>query len=81
MELASISQGPIDALRGDPDLMLFTKKEYAKLRRCSERVVEREQADGSGCKFVKLGRKVFFRLSDIRAHLASRLRQSTSEAT
>ncbi len=78
--VTNIHTGPLGALANDPDLILLTSEDYAKIGDRSERVVERERADGTGCPFVKIGRRVFYRLSDVRAFVASRVRMSTSEA-
>jgi hypothetical protein len=37
---------------------LLTQREYAGLRRCSERTIERERTAGTGSKFIKIGRAV-----------------------
>ena len=62
----------------DPDFLL-TQGEYAKIRRCSERTIERERAAGNGCKFIKIGRAVRYRRRDILDFIERHARQSTSE--
>lgn len=59
---------------------LLTQLEYANLRRCSERTVERERSSGTGCPYVKIGRAVRYRRRDILDFIEEHLRQSTSEA-
>jgi hypothetical protein len=62
----------------DPDF-LHTQREYARQRRCSQRTVERERANGTGCPFVKIGRAVRYRQRDIVDFIERHLRRSTSE--
>lgn len=59
--------------------LLLTTSEYAALRRCSPRTVERERVDGSGCKFVRIGGRVLYRREDIDTFIAARVVGSTSE--
>jgi hypothetical protein len=59
---------------------LLTGREYARMRKCSERTVERERTSGTGCKFIKLGRSVRYRRRDIFDFIERNARQSTSEA-
>ncbi len=58
----------------------LTTKETAKYVRCSPRTLEAYRLDGTGPKFVKAGRKVLYRISDLEAWMASRTFLSTSEA-
>jgi hypothetical protein len=58
---------------------LLTGKEYARLRRCSLRTVERERGTGQGCKYIKLGRIVRYRRRDVLDFIERNARQSTSE--
>ena len=55
------------------------QEEAAKLLRLSPRTLERQRLDGTGPKFVKLGRRVLYRASDLEAWLQNRTFQSTSE--
>jgi predicted DNA-binding transcriptional regulator AlpA len=55
------------------------QEEAAKLLRLSPRTLERQRLDGTGPKFVKLGRRVLYRASDMEAWLQNRTFQSTSE--
>jgi len=59
---------------------LLVRREYARIRRCSERTIERKRSHGSGCRFVKIGRSVRYRRGDILDFIERHLRQSTSEA-
>jgi hypothetical protein len=59
---------------------LLIQREYAQIRRCSERTVERERASGTGCRFIKIGRGVRYRRRDVLDFIDRHARQSTSEA-
>ena len=61
--------------------MLLTQHEAAAELRLSERTLERARVAGSGPPFCKLGRRVFYRQCDIQNWVASRVVNSTSEAT
>jgi hypothetical protein len=63
----------------DPSDFLLNQGEYAKIRHCSERTIERERAAGTGCKFIKIGRAVRYRRRDILEFIERHVRQSTSE--
>ncbi len=58
----------------------FTTTEAAKYVRCSSRTLEAFRLSGSGPKFVKAGRRVLYRSSDLEAWLQAQTFQSTSEA-
>jgi len=58
---------------------LYTPQEYAAWRNCSPKTLERERAAGTGCSYVLIGRRIYYREEDIEAFLASRVRRSTSE--
>lgn len=58
---------------------LLTGQEYARLRRCSVRTVERERSTGEGCRYIKLGRAVRYRRRDVVDFIERNARQSTSE--
>ena len=58
---------------------LLTGPEYARLRRCSVRTVERERSTGTGCRYVKLGKSVRYKRGDVVAHIERNARRSTSE--
>jgi hypothetical protein len=58
---------------------LLTQSEYANIRRCSERTVERERASGVGCRYIKIGRSVRYKQADVLEFIERHARQSTSE--
>jgi predicted DNA-binding transcriptional regulator AlpA len=58
---------------------LLNQREVASTLRLSERTLERFRVTGLGPKFIKLGRRVLYRQSDLEEYIASRLCQSTSE--
>lgn len=64
----------------DPPDFLLTQREYANLRRCSERTVERERALGTGCRYIKIGRGVRYKRADVLDFIERHACQSTSEA-
>jgi predicted DNA-binding transcriptional regulator AlpA len=65
----------------DHDLdTLLTSREAAALLRLSERTLERHRLSGSGPKFVRLGRRVFYRRDALGAWIAECTCRSTSEA-
>jgi hypothetical protein len=66
-------------LTNPPDFLL-TQGEYAKIRRCSERTIERERASGTGCRYIKIGRGVRYKQADVLDFIERHARQSTSEA-
>ena len=66
-------------LRDSSDFLL-TQREYASIRRCSERTIERERASGTGCRYIKIGRGVRYKHSDALDFIERHARQSTSEA-
>jgi hypothetical protein len=57
------------------DIELLTAAEYARLRRCSLRTLDRERADASGCPHVRLGGRVFYRRNDIEHYIATHVRR------
>ena len=63
----------------DDDLLV--QREYAEVRRCSERTLERERSSGTGCRYIKIGRAIRYRRGDVRDFIERHFRQSTSEAT
>jgi hypothetical protein len=59
---------------------LLTEIEAAQLRKQSVRTLQAERLRGGGCRFVKLGRSVRYRRSDLLRFIEARVRSSTSEA-
>jgi hypothetical protein len=57
------------------DIELLTAAEYARLRRCSLRTLDRERANRSGCPYVGLGGRIFYRHSDIEHYIAMLVRR------
>jgi hypothetical protein len=58
---------------------LLTESEAARLRRQSIRTLQAERLRGGGCPFVKLGRSVRYRRSDVLAFIKANVKTSTSE--
>jgi excisionase family DNA binding protein len=58
---------------------MLTTKEAADYLRLSERTLERLRCSGLGPKFVKCGRSVRYRQTDLDEWIASRIARSTSE--
>ena len=58
---------------------LLTQSEAAKALRLSERTLERLRLTGGGPLFVKAGRAVRYRESDLEAWISERVVNSTSE--
>ena len=61
------------------DLYLTTQEAAAYLR-LSSRTLERHRVEGTGSRFVKLGRRCLYRRSDLDDWAASQTFRSTSEA-
>jgi hypothetical protein len=51
------------------ELELLTAAEYARLRRCSLRTLDRERANHSGCPYVRLGGRIYYRRGDIELYI------------
>jgi hypothetical protein len=65
-----------------PDWMLFSQETVAAIRDCSLATLERDRWIGIGIPFIKMGRLVRYRKSDIRMWLEGhRSIQSTSMET
>jgi predicted DNA-binding transcriptional regulator AlpA len=60
--------------------VFLNQRETAEILRLSERTLERHRLSGEGPPFVKLGRRVVYRRSDIEAWTRANTRRSTSEA-
>jgi predicted DNA-binding transcriptional regulator AlpA len=60
---------------------LLTQRQCAEALALSERTLERFRVSGVGPKFVRMGKSVRYRLSDVEAWIASRVVGSTSEET
>ena len=53
---------------------LITPTEFARYRRCSLRTLLRERAEGRGCPFVRLGRRILYCRADIERFIAAHVR-------
>ena len=60
-------------------LRLLTQVEAARLLRLSERTLERLRLQGGGPLYVKAGRAVRYRESDLEEWIAARVVSSTSQ--
>jgi hypothetical protein len=60
---------------------LLKQRDYAKIRNCSERTIERERVTGTGCRYIKIGRGVRYKRADVLNFIELHARHSTSEAT
>ena len=58
----------------------LTPREYARYRRCSVRTLDRERAEGRGCPYVRLGRRILYRRADIERHMEAHLRGAREAA-
>jgi hypothetical protein len=63
-----------------PNDPLLTEAEAADMRRQSIRTLQAERLRGGGCPFVKLGRSVRYRRSDVLRFIATNTRTSTTQA-
>jgi hypothetical protein len=64
-----------------PEATLFSQETVAAIRDCSLATIERDRWAGTGIPFVKTGRLVRYRKSDIRAWLEKHIAvQSTTQA-
>jgi hypothetical protein len=61
------------------DIELLTPAEFARLRRCSLRTLDRERATGSGCLYVQLGARIFYRRTDIERHIETNVRGRSAD--
>jgi hypothetical protein len=61
------------------NLELITPAEFARLRRCSLRTLDRERATGRGCRYVQLGARVLYRRTDIERYLEANVRGHETE--
>jgi Helix-turn-helix domain len=59
---------------------LLTESEAARLRRQSIRTLQAERLRGDGCPFVKLGRSVRYRRSDLLRFIEANVKTSTTKA-
>lgn len=62
-----------------PAQHFLTQREAADFLRLSERTLERYRRTGTGPAFVKLGRRVVYRIADLTAFTEAHTYRSTSE--
>jgi hypothetical protein len=60
---------------------LLTPAEYARLRRCSLRTLDRERANHTGCPYVRLGGRLFYRRNDIDQFIETHISRPTVKRT
>jgi excisionase family DNA binding protein len=60
-------------------MTLLTQREAAELLKLSQRTIERLRVSGLGPRFVRVGRSIRYRLTDIESYISSRVVASTSE--
>jgi hypothetical protein len=58
---------------------LLTPGQLADRWHCSVKKLDADRLRGTGCPYVKIGRLVRYRATDIEAHEAAQLRHSTSD--
>jgi hypothetical protein len=58
---------------------LLNQAEAADALRLSERTLERLRLTGNGPVYIKAGRRVLYRSSDLEAWIAAQVRSSTSD--
>ena len=58
---------------------LYTQKDLAERWDCSRKTLERRRSAGTGCPFVVISRRVYYREEDIEAFEVAQVRRSTSE--
>lgn len=61
--------------------MLLSEQETSALTGLAERTLQRKRLDGTGPKFVKLGRRVLYRRRNVLAWIDANTHDSTSAAT
>ena len=64
----------------DSPLTLVTPEDAARLLTSKERTLERWRSTGTGPPYVKVGRRVAYRLRDLEAWVERQTRQHTAEA-
>jgi len=67
------------SLPGAQYARLYTTKEAARFLRISHRTLEDWRLTGEGPYFIKLGRRVLYRESDLLAFIADRSRKNTGK--
>lgn len=75
------NQSRIDLIREyelAPDWVMFSQETVAAIRDCSIKTVERDRWLGAGIPFIKMGRLVRYRKSDISTWLSQHKTQSST---
>jgi hypothetical protein len=81
MQQENIRLTLINEYESAPDTALFSQLTLAALRQCSIATIERDRWAGTGVPFIKIGRLVRYRKSDIHTRLNKHpLVQSTTQA-
>ena len=57
----------------------LTAEELAERWNCSGETLARWRSEGRGCRWMRIGGYIRYRMTDIEAHEAQSLRKSTSE--
>lgn len=71
----------INEFESAPDNALFSQMTIAAVRQCSLATIERDRWAGTGVPFIKIGRLVRYRKSDVRAWLGNHpVVQSTTQS-
>ena len=63
----------------DSPLALLTPEEAAHVLTSKARTLERWRSTGTGPRYIKVGRRVAYRLSDLEVWIEQQARQHTSE--
>ncbi len=74
-----VPSGPYQTDTGVVVDKLVTQRDLALQLRISERTLERHRVNGTGPKFVRVGRLVRYRVSDVEQWLQLAVRSSTSD--
>jgi hypothetical protein len=61
------------------DTYLLTASQLAERWNCSVKKLDADRLRGTGCRYVKIGRLVRYRIGDVEAHEAAQVRLSTSD--
>lgn len=59
---------------------LLPETDFAKLRGCTPRTLQRERANGRGCPFRKLGKSIYYARPDVLAFIDVMRFQTIAEA-
>lgn len=79
LQAKNVSSGTPNLPYGGDDDFVVPAKEAARIQNKSQSTLAKERMRGDGCPFVKSGRRVGYRLGDLRRHIASNVRRSTAE--